>query len=100
MWKTRIFTVFSRSIIKKTRFSSVFRGFSLAFSKSLGYSAQRPGFRCKQGRESAAGLTHLEVHEKIRRIRILDGSQANEQDESRVASRGEVRHSEENRCAL
>jgi hypothetical protein len=44
MWKTRIFTVFSRSIMKKTRFSSVFRGFSLAFSKSLGYSAQRPGF--------------------------------------------------------
>jgi hypothetical protein len=44
MWKTRIFTVFSRLIVKKARFSGVFHGFSLAFSKSLGYSAQRPGF--------------------------------------------------------
>jgi hypothetical protein len=39
MWKTRIFAVFLRAIVKKSRFSSVFRGFSLAFSKSLGYSA-------------------------------------------------------------
>src|SRR5258706_13814583 len=44
MWKTRIFAGFWRPIVKNTRFSSVFRGFSLAFSKSLGYSAQRPGF--------------------------------------------------------
>jgi hypothetical protein len=44
MWKTRIFTVFLWAIVKNMRFSSVFRGFSLAFSKSLGYSAHRPGF--------------------------------------------------------
>jgi len=44
---------------KKRRFSSVFRGFSLAFSKSLGYSPERPGFsvHIKRG-ESAAGLNH------------------------------------------
>jgi hypothetical protein len=65
MWKTRIFTVFSRSNLKNPRFSSVFCGFSLAFSKSLGYSAQRPGFfGVSKGRESAAVLDHLEVHEK------------------------------------
>jgi hypothetical protein len=44
MWKTRIFTVFLRAIVKNTRFSGVFCGFLLAFSKSLGYSAHRPGF--------------------------------------------------------
>jgi hypothetical protein len=44
MWKTRIFAVFSRPITQKSRFSSVFCGFSLAFSKCLGYSAERPGF--------------------------------------------------------
>jgi hypothetical protein len=59
MWKTRIFTVFWRSSVQKARFSSVFRGFSLAFSKCLGYSAERPGLsvQIKWG-ESAAGLSH------------------------------------------
>jgi hypothetical protein len=44
MWKTRILTAFLRVTPKNSRFSSLFRGFSLAFSKSVGYSAQRPGF--------------------------------------------------------
>jgi hypothetical protein len=59
MWKTRIFTVFWRSASKKSRFSSVFRGFSLALSKALGYSAQRPGFSVHKRGESAAGLKFL-----------------------------------------
>jgi len=50
MWKTRIFTAFLPSDSKKTHFSSVFRGFFLAFSKSVGYSPLRPGFfGAKQG---------------------------------------------------
>jgi len=61
MWKTAIFAVFSRSIVKNTHFSSVFSGFLLAFSKSLGYSAAARIFRCKHGGESAAGLDHLET---------------------------------------
>jgi hypothetical protein len=44
MWKTRIFTGFLLPNLENSRFSGVFRGFSLAFSKSLGYSAQRLGF--------------------------------------------------------
>jgi hypothetical protein len=58
MWKTRIFAVFSRPIVKNTRFSSVFRGFSLAFSKSLGYSAQRPGFSV-QAKGRVRGWPHV-----------------------------------------
>src|SRR5260221_12709854 len=55
MWKTRIFAGFWRPIVKNTRFSSVFRGFSLAFSKSLGYGAQRPGFSVRAKRKVAGG---------------------------------------------
>jgi len=52
MWKTRIFAAFLRLAPEKPRFSSVFRGFSLAFSKSVGYSAQRPGFSVQAPGES------------------------------------------------
>jgi hypothetical protein len=65
MWKTRIFTAFWRPIAKKSRFSGVFSGFSLAFSKRLGYSAHRPGFSAHKRGESAAGLEHFGVTKKI-----------------------------------
>jgi general stress protein CsbA len=61
MWKTAIFAVFSRASVKKSHFSSVFRGFLLAFSKRLGYSAAARIFRRKHGGESAADLDHLET---------------------------------------
>jgi hypothetical protein len=48
--------------------------FSLALSKCLGYSPQRPGFSVQTRGESAADLEHFAVTKKFRRIRILDGS--------------------------
>jgi hypothetical protein len=64
MWKTRIFTVFFRPIVKKTRFSSVLAAFRLRSQKALAIVPFGPDFSVQPRRESAAGLQHFEAHEK------------------------------------
>jgi hypothetical protein len=65
MWKIRIFAVFSPFEPEKMRFSRVFRGFFLAFSKSLGYSPLRSGFSVRKQKESPRLASSNSRHEKI-----------------------------------
>jgi hypothetical protein len=82
---------------EKAPFFAVFR---LRSQKALAIVPNGSDFSVQAGESPRLASRNARLTKKIRRIRILDGSQANEQDESRVAYRGEVRHSEENRSAL
>jgi hypothetical protein len=64
MWKNRNFRGFLRPSPEKSRFSGVFRGFSLALSKMLGYSAQRLGFFGVYEERIRARLEQFETYVK------------------------------------
>src|SRR6266404_4799692 len=86
---------------KNTHFYKVFCDFPLRSLNSLAIVLGGPGFPRKTwGSGLAACLDRIGVERKIRRISRLDGSQANEQDQDRVAHRRETQHIEENRRSI
>src|SRR4029077_1052282 len=75
---TRCFSGDFHTTAKKSSFFRPFLRFFLAFSFFLGYSPLRRGFFAEKHRvvSSRPASIRFEVERKIRRISILDGSQA------------------------
>src|SRR5712664_103287 len=99
--RSRIFSGDFHTPPENPHFSSLFCDFSLRSLISLVIVPFGPSFSQKnRGSQLAACFDRIGVERKIRRISILDGSQATEQDQGCGTHRRESRHTEENRRSI
>src|SRR5258707_13464176 len=100
---TAILAVFSTHLQKNPHFSGLFCDFSLRSPFSLAIVPFGPGFCAGKHHgvvSSRPASIRIGVERKIRRISILDGSQATEQDQGCGNHRRESRPTEENRRSV
>src|SRR5437899_2749393 len=97
-----ILAVFSTRLKKSLIFTAFFCDFSLRSPFTLAIVPFGPGFYAEKHGVvgSRPASIRIGVERKIRRISILDGSQATEQNQGCGTHRRESRHSEENRRSL